>query len=196
MLLLTDVEGITPRWDSHRVLQDVVDSTHCIHSPSAYQHRDSLRVQVRLTVRRRNQLAQRKSPYLIAEISDKPGHHPSLSYGIDCRLFVCLFTFHLPIQSHSRPASMPAQRQPPEWTPAQLVSAFLKQVEHAIIPLTAIGVASGNKLFGAAILRKDDLSLVIAATNQETNSPLLVRVPPRHRLHLNIDRCLHCSTAR
>ena len=69
---------------------------------------------------------------------------------------------------------MPSQREPPAWTPSQLVSAFLKTVEHSIIPLTAIGVASGNKLFGAAILRKEDLSLVIAATNQETNSPLLV----------------------
>lgn len=73
---------------------------------------------------------------------------------------------------------MPSQRQPPEWTPAQLVSAFLKTVEHSIVPLTAIGVAGGNKLFGAAILRKEDLSLVIAATNQETTSPLLVSWTP------------------
>ena len=71
---------------------------------------------------------------------------------------------------------MPSQRQPPEWTPSQLVSAFLETVEHSIVPLTAIGVAGGNKLFGAAILRKEDLSLVIAATNQETNSPLLVSI--------------------
>jgi len=63
---------------------------------------------------------------------------------------------------------------PGEHTQTELVSAFLKTVEHCIVPLTAIGVASGNKVFGAAILKKDDLSLVIAATNQETNSPLLV----------------------
>jgi hypothetical protein len=56
----------------------------------------------------------------------------------------------------------------------QLVSAFLQTIEHGIIPLTAIGVAGGNKVFGAAILRKDDLSIVIAATNQETHSPLFV----------------------
>lgn len=63
---------------------------------------------------------------------------------------------------------------PREHTPLELVSAFLKTIEHGIIPLTAIGVAGGNKVFGAAILRKDDLSIVIAATNQETHSPLLV----------------------
>lgn len=72
---------------------------------------------------------------------------------------------------------MPAQRQAPEWTASELVSAFLRTAEHSIVPLTTIGVASGNKLFGAAILRKEDLSLVIAATNQETNSPLLVSFP-------------------
>ena len=59
-------------------------------------------------------------------------------------------------------------------SPSKLVSAFLQTIEHGIIPLTAIGVAGGNKVFGAAILRKDDLSIVIAATNQETQSPLLV----------------------
>jgi hypothetical protein len=63
---------------------------------------------------------------------------------------------------------------PGEHTPLKLVSAFLQTIEHGIIPLTAIGVAGGNKVFGAAILRKDDLSVVIAATNQETQSPLLV----------------------
>jgi hypothetical protein len=62
-------------------------------------------------------------------------------------------------------------------TPAQLTSAFLHTVEHSVIPLTAVGVAGGNKVFGAAILRKDDLSLVIAATNHETSSPLLVSLP-------------------
>ena len=33
-------------------------------------------------------------------------------------------------------------------------------------------VARGNKLFGAAILRKSDLSVVIAETNNETENPL------------------------
>jgi tRNA(Arg) A34 adenosine deaminase TadA len=38
---------------------------------------------------------------------------------------------------------------------------------------TERGVAMGNKVFGAAILRKSDLSLVIAGTNDETDNPLL-----------------------
>ncbi|WP_319445358.1 MULTISPECIES: nucleoside deaminase [unclassified Mycobacterium] len=42
-----------------------------------------------------------------------------------------------------------------------------------ILPMTARGVAEGNKVFGAALLRKDDLSLVIAGTNDETDNPLL-----------------------
>ena len=41
-----------------------------------------------------------------------------------------------------------------------------------ILPLTERGVAEGNKIFGAAILRKSDLALVIAGTNGETVNPL------------------------
>lgn len=50
---------------------------------------------------------------------------------------------------------------------------LLEVVERDIVPLTRAGVAAGNKLFGAAILRKEDLSLVVAATNDETANPLL-----------------------
>jgi tRNA(Arg) A34 adenosine deaminase TadA len=56
--------------------------------------------------------------------------------------------------------------------PAALAGRFLDVIEHNIVPKTRAGVASGNKLFGAAILRKDDLSLVIASTNAETENPL------------------------
>lgn len=56
---------------------------------------------------------------------------------------------------------------------SQLLDAFLTTTTDAIIPKTAAGVAAGCKVFGAAILRKSDLSLVIAATNDETASPLL-----------------------
>jgi tRNA(Arg) A34 adenosine deaminase TadA len=45
-------------------------------------------------------------------------------------------------------------------------------LEDDILPKTRAGVSDGNKLFGAAILRKDDLSLVIAETNNETENPL------------------------
>jgi tRNA(Arg) A34 adenosine deaminase TadA len=49
---------------------------------------------------------------------------------------------------------------------------FLDVIEGNILPLTRQGVARGNKVFGAALLRKDDLSLVLAETNNETENPL------------------------
>ena len=57
-------------------------------------------------------------------------------------------------------------------TDVLLIDRLLDVIEHDIVPLTAKGVARGNKLFGAAILRKDDLSLVIAETNNELENPL------------------------
>lgn len=53
-----------------------------------------------------------------------------------------------------------------------LIDRLLDVVEHDIVPKTAEGVAHGNKLFGAAILRKDDHSLVLAETNNEMENPL------------------------
>lgn len=50
--------------------------------------------------------------------------------------------------------------------------ALLKTIGTEILPLTRLGVAGGNKVFGAAILRKADRSLVIAETNNETANPL------------------------
>lgn len=52
------------------------------------------------------------------------------------------------------------------------LTRLLDVIETDVVPLTRAGVAAGNKLFGAAILRKDDLSLVIAATNNEIENPL------------------------
>lgn len=56
-------------------------------------------------------------------------------------------------------------------TPA-LISRLLDVIEHDIAPKTRRGVEAGNKLFGAAILLKSDLSLVVAETNNETENPL------------------------
>jgi tRNA(Arg) A34 adenosine deaminase TadA len=56
-------------------------------------------------------------------------------------------------------------------TPA-LLTRLLDVIEFDIAPKTRSGVARGNKLFGAAILRKSDLSLVLAETNNETENPL------------------------
>ena len=57
-------------------------------------------------------------------------------------------------------------------TDVSLIDRLFDVIEHDIVPLTAKGVARGNKLFGAAILKKDDLSLVIAETNNELENPL------------------------
>ena len=57
-------------------------------------------------------------------------------------------------------------------TEAAFVSRLLEIIEQDIVPKTLAGVAAGNKLFGAAILRKPDLSVVIAETNNELENPL------------------------
>ena len=57
-------------------------------------------------------------------------------------------------------------------TNAELALRLLSVIENDILPLTEKGVADGNKVFGAAILRKSDLSLVVADTNNETENPL------------------------
>lgn len=56
-------------------------------------------------------------------------------------------------------------------TPA-LLSRLFDVVENDIALKTQAGVAKGNKIFGAAILRKSDLSLVLAETNNEIENPL------------------------
>lgn len=53
-----------------------------------------------------------------------------------------------------------------------LIDRLIDVIEHAIIPKTAEGVAAGNKVFGAAILRKSDWSVVIAEANNERENPL------------------------
>jgi tRNA(Arg) A34 adenosine deaminase TadA len=57
-------------------------------------------------------------------------------------------------------------------TDQPLIDRLFDVIEHDIVPRTAAGVAAGNKLFGAAILRKSDLSVVVAETNNETENPL------------------------
>ncbi len=53
-----------------------------------------------------------------------------------------------------------------------LLTRLLDVIENDIAPRTRRGVEAGNKLFGAAILRKSDLSLVVAETNNEIENPL------------------------
>jgi tRNA(Arg) A34 adenosine deaminase TadA len=54
-----------------------------------------------------------------------------------------------------------------------VASRLLDVMENDILPMTQRGVAAGNKVFGAALLRKTDMSLVICGTNSETDNPLL-----------------------
>ncbi len=59
-----------------------------------------------------------------------------------------------------------------EHSPDVLLARLLSVIENDILPLTEKGVAAGNKIFGAALLRKSDLSVVIAETNNELENPL------------------------
>ena len=54
----------------------------------------------------------------------------------------------------------------------ELAARLLDVMEKDIMPLTEKGVGGGAKVFGAALLRKSDLSLVIAGTNNEIENPL------------------------
>jgi tRNA(Arg) A34 adenosine deaminase TadA len=53
-----------------------------------------------------------------------------------------------------------------------LFDRMLDVIERDIVPLTEAGVRRGDKVFGAAVLRKSDFSLVIAGTNHESECPL------------------------
>jgi tRNA(Arg) A34 adenosine deaminase TadA len=59
----------------------------------------------------------------------------------------------------------------PELT--RLIDRMLSVLRDDVLPLTRRGVSEGNKNFGAAILTKATLDLVIAGTNEETRNPLL-----------------------
>ena len=54
----------------------------------------------------------------------------------------------------------------------KLIDRLLAVMENEIIPLTQAGVRNGHKIFGAAMLKKSDLSTIIAGTNHETENPL------------------------
>lgn len=55
---------------------------------------------------------------------------------------------------------------------AQLFNRLMDVIEYEIAPLTRRRVAVGCKVFGAAVLRASDLSVVVAETNMEAFSPL------------------------
>tara|TARA_Y100000590_G_scaffold357299_1_gene412048 strand:+ start:262 stop:852 length:591 start_codon:yes stop_codon:yes gene_type:complete len=53
-----------------------------------------------------------------------------------------------------------------------LLNKFIDVFENNILPLTAKGVSLGNKIFGAAIIKKNDYSLIVAGSNNETENPI------------------------
>ncbi len=53
-----------------------------------------------------------------------------------------------------------------------LLNKFSEIFKNNILPLTIKGVDAGNKIFGAAIINKNDCSLVVAETNNETENPI------------------------
>jgi tRNA(Arg) A34 adenosine deaminase TadA len=66
-----------------------------------------------------------------------------------------------------------AENQLPPLRPtAQQIKSMLLIIENEILSKTKDGVNSGNKVFGAAILKQPDFSLDYAETNAETTCPL------------------------
>ena len=49
---------------------------------------------------------------------------------------------------------------------------FINTIIEDIIPQTKIAISKGNKIFGAAILKKSDYSIVSIGTNNEIENPL------------------------
>ena len=94
----------------------------------------------------------------------------------------------------------------------ELVDRLLAVLSEDVLPLTSEAVKRGNKIFGAAILKKSNLDLVVAGTNEETKNPLFhgevsclnhfwalpekVRPDPKHCLFLSShEPCSLCLSA-
>jgi len=54
----------------------------------------------------------------------------------------------------------------------RLLERILEIMEQELLDLTRDSVARGNKVFGAAIIDRQSLELVVAGTNEETSNPL------------------------
>tara|TARA_Y100001970_G_scaffold3646_1_gene4180 strand:- start:1117 stop:1704 length:588 start_codon:yes stop_codon:yes gene_type:complete len=53
-----------------------------------------------------------------------------------------------------------------------LANKIVEVFENKLLPMTQKSVGKGNKIFGAAILNKENLSLIVAGTNNELENPL------------------------
>ena len=54
----------------------------------------------------------------------------------------------------------------------EIYNILILKILNEIIPATKISITKGNKIFGAAILKKNDLSTVAIGTNNEIVNPL------------------------
>ena len=80
----------------------------------------------------------------------------------------------------------------------KLLDVILKE----ILPITKIGVSKGNKIFGGAIINKEDLSTVILGTNNEIENPInhgeIVTLNNYYKFkkfeHHNVSNCIFLST--
>ena len=55
---------------------------------------------------------------------------------------------------------------------SKIYNILISKILEEIIPASKISISKGNKIFGAAILKKEDLSTVVIGTNNEIVNPL------------------------
>ena len=55
---------------------------------------------------------------------------------------------------------------------SKIYNILISKILYEIIPASKIAILNGNKIFGAAILRKEDLSTLVVGTNNEIINPL------------------------
>jgi len=56
---------------------------------------------------------------------------------------------------------------------SEMAERFLEVIEDTILPMTKEAVREGHNIFGGAVLKSDDLSLVVAGTNRRGIDPTL-----------------------
>ena len=55
---------------------------------------------------------------------------------------------------------------------SKIYNILISKILYEIIPASKIAILNGNKIFGAAILKKEDLSTLVVGTNNEIINPL------------------------
>ena len=53
-----------------------------------------------------------------------------------------------------------------------IYNILINTIINSIIPKTKIEISQGNKIFGATILKKEDLSTIVIGTNNDVINPL------------------------